>query len=116
MNTRLSLAAFAAACLATPSFGHAFLKHADPGAGATSTAPPRRVVLIFSEKLEPVFSEVTVTDASGRSVESGPAVTTDSSIVAPLVPLPPGKYRVVWHAVSVDTHRTEGGYGFTIKP
>jgi methionine-rich copper-binding protein CopC len=34
----------------------------------------------------------------------------------PLKQLPPGRYRVTWHAVSVDTHRTEGKYNFLILP
>ena len=77
---------------------------------------PKRVVLVFSEKLEPVFSGVAVTDASGRQRRSGPVVIGGKSMVAPLRPLPPGRYRVSWHVVSVDTHRTEGAYSFTVKP
>jgi len=30
-------------------------------------------------------------------------------------PLSPGRYSVRWHAVSVDTHRTEGAFQFTVK-
>jgi methionine-rich copper-binding protein CopC len=26
----------------------------------------------------------------------------------------PGTYTVIWHAVSVDTHRTEGHFTFTV--
>jgi copper resistance protein C len=106
--------AIAIVCLATPAFAHAFLRHADPGAGATMKPPPGRVVLVFTEKLEPVFSGVAVTDARGRSVEVGSAVIGGNTMVAPLLPLPPGRYRVLWHAVSVDTHRTEGAYNFTV--
>ena len=32
-----------------------------------------------------------------------------------LPPLPPGKYHVFWVAISVDTHRTEGNFPFTIE-
>ena len=28
--------------------------------------------------------------------------------------LPPGDYTVAWRATSVDTHRTEGRYGFML--
>jgi methionine-rich copper-binding protein CopC len=106
----------AIAGFAAPSFAHAFMQHADPGAGAALRASPKRVALTFSEKLEPVFSGVAITDKSGRNVASGPAVIGGNSMAAPLRPLPPGSYRVVWHAVSVDTHRTEGAYSFTVKP
>jgi methionine-rich copper-binding protein CopC len=115
MNRRILLLGLAAASSATAVSAHAFLQHADPGAGAMLQAPPTKVVLIFSEKLEPVFSGVTVTNAGGRSVEAGPPVIGGNSMIAPLLPLGPGKYRVAWHAVSVDTHRTEGGYSFTVK-
>jgi methionine-rich copper-binding protein CopC len=30
-------------------------------------------------------------------------------------PLPPGNYRVLWHAVSVDTHRVGGSFGLRVK-
>jgi copper resistance protein C len=32
-----------------------------------------------------------------------------------LPPLPSGTYTVHWVAVSVDSHRTQGGYNFTVK-
>jgi len=28
--------------------------------------------------------------------------------------LKPGRYRVRWHVVSVDTHRTEGSFEFSV--
>jgi methionine-rich copper-binding protein CopC len=116
MNPRIFVAVLAIAGLATPAFAHAFLQRAEPGAGATLKAPPMRVALAFSEKLEPVFSGVAVNDVSGRNVEAGVIVISGNSMVAPLRQLPPGSYRVVWHAVSVDTHRTEGAYSFTVRP
>jgi methionine-rich copper-binding protein CopC len=116
MTTRFILTSIAITCCATPAFAHAFLRHAEPGAGAVLKAPPSRVALTFSEKLEPVFSGVVVTDSAGRNVEGGTVAVRGNSIAAPLRSLPPGSYRVVWHAVSVDTHRTEGAYSFTVKP
>ena len=116
MIPRIFVAVLAITGLATPSFAHAFLQRAEPGAGARLKAPPTRVALAFSEKLEPAFSGVAVTDVSGRNVEAGAVVISGNSMVAPLRQLPPGSYRVVWHAVSVDTHRTEGAYSFTVKP
>jgi methionine-rich copper-binding protein CopC len=116
MSPRIFLASLAIACSATPTLAHAFLQRADPGAGATLRAPPKQVALTFSEKLEPVFSGIAVTDASGRNVEEGAVVIGGKAMMAPLRPLAPGRYRVTWHAVSVDTHRTEGAYSFTVKP
>ena len=116
MNARYILTFMTMGCWAAPALAHAFLQHAEPGAGATLRAPPKRVALSFSERLEPVFSGAVVTDASGRNVQTGPAVIGGNSIVAPLRSLIAGSYRVTWHAVSVDTHRTEGAYSFTVKP
>jgi len=31
-------------------------------------------------------------------------------------PLAPGRYRVKWHVLSVDTHVTEGDFTFTVAP
>jgi hypothetical protein len=40
-----------------------------------------------------------------------------STLVAPISqPLKPGVYKVIWHAVSVDTHKTQGSFQFTVKP
>jgi copper resistance protein C len=115
MITRI-LTSVALACCATPTFAHAFLQHAEPGAGMTLKAAPSRVALSFSEELEPVFSGVAVTDSSGHNVGAGAVVIRGKSMVAPLRSLVPGSYRVVWHVVSVDTHRTEGTYSFAVKP
>lgn len=115
MNVR-TIFALAIACCATPGVAHAFLQHGNPGAGVTLNAPPTRVVLIFSEKLAAQGSRVSVIDAIGRSVEAGAAVVDGKTMVAPLLPLGPGKYRVIWHAMSLDEHRTQGAYSFCVKP
>jgi methionine-rich copper-binding protein CopC len=106
----------AIACLAAPVFAHAFPQHLEPGAGATLKVAPDRVALSFSEKLEPVFSGVTVTNSSGQSVAAGGVAIRGNSMMVPLRSLAPGTYRVAWHVVSVDTHRTEGAYTFAVKP
>ena len=116
MSARSILTSIVIACCAAPAFGHAFLQHAEPGAGAALKPPPIRIALTFSEKLEPVFSGLAVTDSSGRNVAAGAVVIRGSSMVAQVRSLAPGKYRVVWHVVSLDAHRTEGAYSFAVKP
>lgn len=100
---------------ATPVAAHAFLQHATPGAGATPTAAPREIMLQFSEPLEPVFSGMTVTDAAGHDVEAGRPVVSLATMRVPLKPLAAGAYKVIWHVVSLDTHRTEGKFTFSVK-
>jgi methionine-rich copper-binding protein CopC len=116
MNARIFLAGLAIAALVTPALAHAFLQHASPGAGAVVAKAPKEIALEFSESLESAFSGVAVSDAAGHDVEASRAVINGSSVHVALNPLPAGRYRVAWRAVSVDTHRTEGAYSFTVKP
>lgn len=103
-------------CCATSAFAHAFLQHAEPGAGATFKIAPSRVVLSFSEKLQPVLSGVSVTNLAGRNVAAGAVAIRGNSMLVPLSSLAAGTYRVVWHVVSADAHRMEGAYSFAVKP
>jgi hypothetical protein len=116
MSHRLLLACLAVVAFATQALAHAFLQHASPGAGDTLAAAPREVTLAFTEPLEPTFSGVSVSDAAGHDVEAAAPVVNGASMRVALKPLAAGRYRVAWHAVSADTHRTEGAYSFTVKP
>jgi methionine-rich copper-binding protein CopC len=111
---RITLAA-AIVGLAGPAMAHAFLEKASPAAGENLRAP-QRVQLHFSERLEPSFSAVTVIDEAGTDVGAGPSAATGTDMTLALRPLKPGRYRVTWHTVSVDTHRTEGKYNFLVVP
>lgn len=111
----------AVACLwlwlcASAAFAHAFLDHALPAVGSTVHEPPREVRLVFTERLEPAFSTVRVLDHDGKQVDTGSHLDpADTTVLMANVPtLPPGTYRVVWRAVSVDTHVTEGDYTFEV--
>jgi hypothetical protein len=113
------LAAWLAVGLAPAASAHAFLDRAEPAVGSTVTAAPAEVRMEFSEALEPAFSGAEVVDAHGDSVVSGKAAVdaTDPKILdVKLKPLPAGAYSVHWHVVSVDTHRTEGNFTFTVAP
>jgi hypothetical protein len=102
--------------LVTPAWAHAHLKTSDPAQGATVTTAPKEMALTFTEKLEPALSGVAVTDAQGHDMEAAPAAISDVSMHVKLKPLAAGVYHVAWHALAVDTHRTEGTYDFTVKP
>jgi hypothetical protein len=111
---RLSLLAFPA--LTGAAFAHAMLEKAQPAAGAVVHGAPTTLRLDFSEPPDPALSDVTVTDSGGRAVMSGAPAISHSAMSVGLKSLRPGQYRVSWHAVSVDTHRTEGAYTFTVVP
>ena len=115
---RTFMLAVALTAIAVPAMAHAFLRTAAPAAGENVRGPVVRIILNFSESLEQAFSGITVTDEAGQDEALGPPVSiiggTEMDLF--LKPLPPGRYRVVWHAVSVDTHRTEGKYNFLVLP
>ena len=48
------------------------------------------------------------------AVDDETARETAAALVLPLPRLAPGRYRVRWHVVSVDTHRTEGSFEFSV--
>jgi len=73
----------------------------------------------FTQELEPAFSGVRLEDANGNVVaDSHKAVDpSDHSLLRlRFAPLSPGKYRVVWRVLSVDSHVTEGDFTFQVEP
>ena len=109
------------AILATsPAFAHAHLKAAVPAAGSTVAASPAELDLTFSEGLNLKFTGLKVTGPSKTSVPTGEAklgAKDDTSLIVPLNgTLEPGTYKVDWHALSSDGHKTSGSYSFTLKP
>ncbi len=115
----IALAALALLAGGDTAFAHALLRHTMPPVGSTVKAAPAELVLMFSEEVEPAFSSVVVTDAQGTRVDTG-KVRTDpqdaTHLLAAVKTLGPGTYKVVWHVTSVDTHKTEGHYQFTVQP
>jgi methionine-rich copper-binding protein CopC len=105
-------------CGATAAFAHAQLEKATPAVGGT-VASASEIRLEFSEGVEPRFTGVTLTGPGG-AVPLGAAKTEPSNQAVLIVPiakaLTAGAYTVHWHAVSVDTHHTQGTFEFTVKP
>jgi methionine-rich copper-binding protein CopC len=93
---------------------HAFLDHAEPRVGNKVASPPHQVTLWFTQKLEPAFSSVTVTNAAGKRVDSGKARVSGNQMSIPLRADGAGTYHVNWHVLSVDTHTTEGNFTFQV--
>jgi copper resistance protein C len=103
--------------LATGEAGaHAFLDHAEPRVGNKVATPPREVTLWFTQKLEPAFSNITVTDSAGKRVDSGKARVSGSQMSVSLRGGGSGTYHVTWHVLSVDTHTTDGNFTFQVGP
>lgn len=113
-----AIVAFAAAALVSAAaLAHAFLDHAAPAVGATVAQAPTEITIWFTQPIEVAFSGVAVTDAAGQRVDTGQVALdpkTPQELHVPLKPLAPGTYKVSWHVVSVDTHRTSGDFSFTV--
>jgi hypothetical protein len=104
-------------CIASPALAHAFLERASPPVGASVGASPQELSIQFTEGVEPMFSTIEVDSADGVTVATGkPHLAPDNNrrLIIDLPKLPPGTYTVIWHATSVDTHKTEGNYKFTV--
>lgn len=103
----------------TAAFAHAHLKRSEPVAGSTIHGSPSVVKLWFTEALEPAYSTMRVMADRGEQVDKGDVSVdvNDHKILKVSLPsLPPGSYTVLWHAVSVDTHTTEGKFTFKVAP
>lgn len=99
------------------AWAHAHLTTSNPAENATISAPTE-VSLRFTQALEKNFSSVEVRNANGQRVDDGKLRPVDdaTALAVGLQKLPPGRYQVIWHATSVDTHRTEGSFVFTVAP
>ena len=108
-----------AGSLSSVALAHAHLTGAVPPVDSTVGRAPAEVAIDYSERLEPRFSSIEVTDASGARVDTGDvhvAPGNDKQLTVGVGPLKPGVYKVVWRVMSKDTHRTEGSYSFTLVP
>jgi copper resistance protein C len=115
VQTRIALVTFLLVALGTGAArAHAFLDHATPLVGSTVATAPHEVALTFTQNLEPAFSSMQVTDAKGVRVDQGKPQISGNGMRIGLKPLTPGRYQVHWHVLSVDTHKTEGNFSFTV--
>src|ERR1700685_1546554 len=109
-----AMATLLAVFAATAAEAHAFLDHAEPRVGSTVPTAPRELSLSFTQKLEPAFSSVEVSDGNGARVDLGKPSVSASVMRVRLKQLSAGTYRVRWHVLSVDTHTTEGSFTFQV--
>ena len=124
-RTILSISVIVAlvACIATvfipeTASAHANLAEASPKPSEELDAPPQRVIIWFTEPIEPAFSSISVLDASGSDVTAGETEfepTEPTAMWVPLAPLDNGTFTVVWRNVSsVDGHKVTGSFLFAV--
>lgn len=117
MKILAPLAGLIALVAAGPALAHALLESATPPVGGTAAAPSE-IRITFSEGIEPKFSGVALSGASGAvPVGKASVAPGDNKVMVVKIgrKLAPGAYTVKWHAVSVDTHHTQGDFDFTVK-
>ncbi|MGE8354080.1 MAG: copper homeostasis periplasmic binding protein CopC [Pseudomonas protegens] len=119
LKNLLNATALLASLLAASSvFAHAHLKGSTPAANSSVVAP-NELRLMFSEGVEAAFTQVKISkDGAPLEVKSLATEGADKKtlIVTPAAtPLRAGEYKVQWHAVSVDTHKSEGSYNFKVS-
>ena len=104
--------------LAGQAFAHAHLKSSVPADNDTVSAPGE-LDLTFSEELNMKFSDAKVSAPDGKEVKLGDIMLMDGgkTLMVPFADtLAPGVYKVDWHVLSTDGHKTNGTYSFTVKP
>jgi copper transport protein len=111
----------AAGALVVPAaaWGHAALLRTSPPASGILNTPPARVLLTYSEAVEPRFATVSVTNAAGTRVTAGlptRSAADPDTIVVPLRRIAQGWYLVYWRVVSVDGHPVRGAFTFAVGP
>jgi copper transport protein len=111
----------AALALALPAtaWAHAALLRTSPSASGVVSSPPPRVLLTYSEAVEPRFAIVSVTDAGGHRVTAGPPARSASdpkTLFVPLRHIEQGWYLVYWRVISQDGHPVRGAFTFAVGP
>ncbi len=97
---------------------HAFLDHAEPKVGSAVADSPPVIKIWFTQDLEPAFSTIEVQDAQGNEVDKKDTHLDDKDKTLLIVSVPQlsdGTYTITWQVTSVDTHRTQGQFKFTVK-
>jgi hypothetical protein len=114
MTTALFLSLAAMAMASCGARAHAFLDHASPLVGSTVPTAPHELSLSFTQSLEPSFSTVEVTGPGGDRIDQGKPQISGNTMRVGLKASGPGTYHVHWHALSVDTHTTQGSFSFHV--
>ena len=117
----VALAAIAVvAVLPSAASAHAYLIRTVPAASGVLDAPPPNVQLTYDEAVEPRFAIISVTNAQGQQVTTGPvhrSPANPDTLVVPLRPrLPEGWYLIYWRAISADGHPVQGAFTYAVGP
>jgi methionine-rich copper-binding protein CopC len=116
---RLLLAAFVATAFAAstgPAAAHAHLVSSVPAADSSVTSL-ERITVKFTEPVEAALSGIVLTEADGTTIQTNALPSSEKTELSFSIgqALTAGSYRVHWHAIAADTHKSEGEFTFTVK-
>jgi copper resistance protein C len=111
--------ALLSSCLifAAPSGAHCWPVEQMPAAGAVLDSSPREVRIRFSEAVQLTASQIYLDRIDGQRIKTTLSKNSDGEAGVLAISLPelvPGRYRVLWTAVTFDGHTSEGDYGFKL--
>ncbi|MGP3963645.1 copper resistance CopC family protein [Nonomuraea sp. 3N208] len=107
--TVLLLACVAVGVVPPAAQAHNVLIGSDPRDGATLTASPERVTLVFDQAVRQGYAQVGVTGADGSAWADGAAVVAAERVSVKVKPLPAGgSYVVGYRILSADGHPVTG--------
>ncbi len=97
---------------------HANLAESSPHPSEELDSPPERVIIWFTEPIEPAFSAISVRDGSGAEVTDGATEfepTEPTAMWVKIGEIENGIYTVAWRNVSsVDGHKVTGSFLFAV--
>jgi len=105
--------AIALSLLPVPAAAHPLLVGATPPSGTSAPVTPGRIVVSFTEVLDPARSSVVLVGPDGRATPWPSTVSGGTLAVEPPV-LPDGTWRVRWAVTGSDGDRETGEYRFTV--
>lgn len=114
----LGIATLASFLSTGQALAHAKLLSSVPAKESIVEGAPHDIELDFSEGVEAAFSSASITGPANSKVSINSLKTSDdkTKLYIPLSEkLISGQYKVEWHVLSVDGHKTHGSYSFSIK-
>ena len=98
-------------------WAHAYLVKSAPAQRAVLLHSPARIQLWFNERQEPRYCSLSLSDANGKTMQTGKAKVSSEDakqLSASIEPLPPGRYVIKYRVLSVDGHIVQDQFPFTV--
>ena len=96
---------------------HAFLDSSEPAVGSTVKGSPAVVQIWFTRQLAKGGSNIAVFSENGTEVDRKDFKVDPGNTFLMTVsvgPLSPGRYKVIWNAICLDSHHTTGTFAFNV--